>query len=221
MCGIFASTCLTEYARLFSANQQRGTFASSLVFHSREEFYIKKVHGRLSLEDSLDILDADINYNLYLGHVQAPTSSCRDWSTETSHPFEVGDWVVAHNGVLENDKQLKCDHSLTYSNPVDSFVIPAMLNSMDVGDPIRCISETSSLLKGTFACWIYNKHYNKFYLIRSGSTLYHDPERAAISSVSISSVAETIDEGIIYEMSVDEGIYPVGKFTTNSPFLIL
>lgn len=221
MCGIFASKCLTEYSRLFLANQQRGTFASSLYFWSRDKRWMRKVPGKLSLTDSLDMLDAEDAYELFLGHVQAPTSSCRNWSSDTSHPFIVNDWIVAHNGVLENDEQLKKEHTLTYDNPVDSYIIPSLLDSMYVGDPVRCVSETCSMLKGTFGCWMYNTRHRKFYITRSGSTLYYNPDTSSVSSVKAPKVAETIKEGIIYEMSIDEGIYQVGEFKTNSPFLIL
>lgn len=221
MCGIFGSTDFKVFRRLYVANQERGTFATSLLFHSPNKSWIKKTPGKLKLTHSLDLLDAEEKYDMFLGHVQAPTSVCRDWDHVTSHPFEVNNWVVAHNGVLENDLELRDKHLIKTSNPVDSYVIPALLDSMYVGDPVRCISETFSEIKGTFGCWIYNKQNKRTYVVRSGSTLHYDANVPTISSIETNDASSTIEEGIIYEMSQHEGLYPVGEFKTNSPFIIL
>ena len=45
-------------------------------------------------------------FDVYLGHLQAPTGSNRKWSEETTHPFHIGAWIIAHNGVITNQDSL-------------------------------------------------------------------------------------------------------------------
>jgi glucosamine 6-phosphate synthetase-like amidotransferase/phosphosugar isomerase protein len=221
MCGIFGSTRFDTYQQLFNINQERGTFASGCFFYSPDRSWLRKNEGGYKLVDSIDLLDAEDKYQMFLGHVQAPTSSYRSWSQDTTHPFEVGDWIVAHNGILENHEDLKAEHTLKYDNPVDTYIIPSLLQDLYVGDVIRCITEVFSMIKGTFACWLYNKSLKKFYVVRSGSTLYYNDITPSISSIKTDEVSEEIEEGIIYDMSIAEGMTPVGEFKTHSPFFIL
>ena len=69
--------------------------------------------------------------HLYLGHNQAPTETGRGWKEETSHPFWVGDWIVAHNGVLTNFNELIDEYVPMHDNPVDSSIIPALLDEFE------------------------------------------------------------------------------------------
>jgi glucosamine 6-phosphate synthetase-like amidotransferase/phosphosugar isomerase protein len=221
MCGIFGSANLSVYQKLFDINRSRGNFSSGCLFAAKDRHWIKKTEGSYTLTDSLDLLDVEDEYRLFLGHVQAPTGKYRDWSYETSHPFESGEWIVAHNGVLENYETLKREHTLEYDNPVDTYLIPSLLANLYVGDVVRCLHETFSKIKGTFACWLYNKRSRKIYVVRSGSTLYYNDTIPSISSIKTDAVSTEVEEGAIYEMSPDEGMVLVGEFTTHSPFIIL
>ena len=55
-------------------------------------------------------LDEYIDY--FIGHVQAPTSAQREWSYDTSHPFESLSWSVVHNGVLTNYENIRAQYRL-------------------------------------------------------------------------------------------------------------
>ena len=106
MCGIFGSFKHTNYEVLYDFNKQRGNFSYGHLFAKRKDgsMHIKKVEGVVDL-DLMESLQEDTDYDIFLGHTQAPTSSERDFSPQTSHPFECGNWIVAHNGVLSNFEQ--------------------------------------------------------------------------------------------------------------------
>jgi glucosamine 6-phosphate synthetase-like amidotransferase/phosphosugar isomerase protein len=162
----------------------------------------------------------DNKYDVYLGHVQAPTSSSRQVIAETTHPFESGDWLVAHNGVLENFEELKQSYYISdHTNPVDSSIIPVLLSELWVGDELLCIKETCEKLKGTFACWIVNKVSKNVFFVRSGSTLYMNDIRGEISSVKYTDLEQEMLQGKIYQLT-GEGITIVGEFKADSPFFI-
>lgn len=160
--------------------------------------------------------------DFYLGHTQAPTSSERKYTPKTSHPFKCGDWFVAHNGVLTNFENLKqYIKSPKLYNNVDSSIIPALLDlySGESDNEIAIISETLSMLKGTYGVWIYNIVSGNIYLGRCGSTLYCDFLSNNFSSLPIKKYKE-LEEGIIYQIT-REGTTSVGGFSTDSPFFIL
>ena len=220
MCGIFGSSNFGIFSTAFAVNQERGNFASGTYYVSPGNTLIRKNEANYNITGQYAWYDLE-SYRLYLGHAQAPTGAFREWSADTTHPFEIGDWVVAHNGVLENHTQLNRVYDLQGTNEVDSSTIPALLTERYAGDDVFCIAETAELLKGTFACWLYSKHTEKAYIIRSGSTLYCDPETNTFSSLPLDEVCEEIvEQGVIYELTV-EGITQVGEFKQDSPFLIL
>lgn len=224
MCGIFGATNLLTYEKLYKENRKRGNFAGGSLFTSTcGDMYLKKWEG----VEEPDILTGTYawsnQYKLFMGHTQAPTSAAREYSTITTHPFEHGWYMIAHNGVLENHTDLKREHlqSDTRGNPVDSAVIPALIDELYVGSDVKALEETFSMLKGTFACWVYSKHTRQAYIVRSGSTLFGNYETSTFSSIKVPNLAEEeIPEGVIFCVT-EEGLTKVGNFTKNSPFFII
>lgn len=233
MCGIFGSRDFSTYEKLYNRNKKRGTFAGgSLYVKGSQGLYLKKWQGKQLVDELTGEYAFQDDYTTFLGHTQAPTSSTRDYNVKTTHPFEHGWWIVAHNGVLENDKKIRADY-LQNSNgecddmvfdttqiQVDSAVIPALIDNMYVGDDVLAITEACQKLQGTFACWIYSKHTHQTYLVRSGSTLFGNVSNSNFSSIKVSSSAEEeLQEGVVYCIT-SEGLAVVGKFKQNSPFFI-
>lgn len=233
MCGIFGSRDFSTYEKLYNRNKKRGTFAGgSLYVKGSQGLYLKKWQGKQLVDELTGEYAFQDDYTTFLGHTQAPTSSTRDYNVKTTHPFEHGWWIVAHNGVLENDKKIRedylqnsdgeCDDMIfdTTQIQVDSAVIPALIDNMYVGDDVLAITEACQKLQGTFACWIYSKHTHQTYLVRSGSTLFGNISNSNFSSIKVSSSAEEeLQEGVVYCIT-PEGLAVVGKFKQNSPFFI-
>ena len=124
MCGIYGSTDRDRYLTLQKLNTSRGDFCESNLLLNNEGFEIHKIPKRAKKEYKFPKRK---KFNLYLGHSQAPTSAKRLFDPETSHPFAVENWIVAHNGVLTNYKELINEFQRPYDNPVDSSVIPYIL----------------------------------------------------------------------------------------------
>lgn len=159
------------------------------------------------------------DFNYFLGHTQAPTSSKRSFSAATSHPFQYKNWIIAHNGVLTNDKQLKANiKDKKAFNVVDSSVIAPLIDVhfKTTGDEVTAICRTLSLLQGTFGVWIYNQKTANIYLARSGSTLFCNFLNNEFSSLEEDGFVP-LEEGLLYLLT-KEGVTCVGKFTPNSPF---
>lgn len=238
MCGIFGSHDFKTYEKLYIANRERGNFACGNMYIKNttnpgyiKETYIRKTPGVIDLTGDYAF---ENQYEWFLGHTQAPTSSARTYSPTTSHPFSSIHYVVAHNGVLENTDQLIQEHIGTHDNPVDSSIIPIILSYLiefddDVYDQpsdstktpeLVAIEKTCSLLKGTFACWVFSKMTGDVYLVRSGSTLFGNRDTGDFSSVFVPGVCEEeLQQGVVYCVTT-EGLADCGQFTHDNPFFI-
>lgn len=227
MCGIFTASDFNKYIKLYNKNKERGTFAYGSLFLSYSYDATMKSPGTVDLSKNMIINNIDIQmkpseFYYFLGHTQAPTSSQREYNELTSHPFQCGEWVVAHNGVLTNDIKLKAKiQNKSSFNEVDSSVIPALLEqySEDDDNEVSIICDVLSKLQGTFGLWIYNKESHNVYVARSGSTLYANILDNTVSSLPDEGL-DPLEEGVLY-LVTPEGVTSVGGFTNNSPFFIL
>ena len=235
MCGIFGSPEFQDYETLYHNNKVRGTFSYGSLYASRKgHTHIRKRPGIVNITGDYAFTD---DYNMYLGHTQAPTSVERDFSVETSHPFDNKWFIVAHNGVLENHKEIIKKFFPKHKNPVDSSVIPALMSlSIDIqqkkpegfekfkkegaNTDILAIIFACGLIKGIFSCWIYSKITKCTYIIRCGSTLYGNHLKGNFSSIPVKKLAEDeLKEGIIHCVT-NEGLVECGEFDCNSQFFI-
>ena len=223
MCGIYCSNDLTSFEVLQQANKERGNFSTGIFYcYNKANYNIVKEKYNIDWNKTKI---PDQKGHLYLGHNQAPTETGRDWNEETSHPFWVGDWIVAHNGVLTNYNELIDEYIPMHDNPVDSSIIPALLDEFeyehgpceDVETEVQTILYTIEKLKGTFALWIVNIKTMNVYVARQGSTLFY--KDANISSIKGKGYKEVL-QGILYNYSY-EGLTELDGFVYNSPFLTL
>lgn len=221
MCGIFGAKKFSNFEKLYIKNKSRGDFAYGMMYIKRNgSTNIRRGKGICSLTASY-AWTHQYQYDLFVGHTQAPTSASRDYSDETTHPFVSNRFVVAHNGVLENHMELAEEHRFNLDDiKVDSQIIPMLMDDMYVGSDVLAIQETCKMLKGIFACWVYCVETKLTYVFRSGSTLFTNKRRTTFSSVELDDTNETVDEGVIYCFT-PEGLTTVADFTTDNPFLIL
>jgi len=220
MCGIYGSYNTSKFEILDSVNRQRGNFASGIFYHDGDNYDYQKTEGVFNW-DNIKLPDGF----LYLGHNQAPTSSARVWREHQSHPFVIMNWVVAHNGVLTNFKELKNTYIPTHDNLVDSSIIPALLKYFEdkygkANTPEKeaiIITETLKILQGTYGVWIVNIDTLNTYIARQGSTLFYD--KNSFSSIKGDKQTD-IKEGQLYRFN-SKGIKSVKEFKSQSPFLEL
>ena len=221
MCGIYGSYNPSKFEVLDQANKVRGNFASGIYYSDGTNYDVQKTEDSFDW-DKVKLPSAGF---VFLGHNQAPTSSERMWKTHNSHPFTYDNWIVAHNGVLTNFKQLKDQYLPLHDNLVDSSIIPALLlhfehmfdkaNTMEKEQELICY--VLELLQGTFGLWVVNTKTYNVYICRQGSTLFAD--KNSFSSAKGENFQE-LKEGTLYKFN-KKGIKAVNSFKVKSPFVEL
>ena len=152
MCGIFCARTVDEYYKLLTLNLERGSSSFGALAISHNGIAVYKTND-------LENLPTFKGVNLLLGHLRAPTGDSREFSLTNSHPFEYGEWLVAHNGIITNFKELN-----TMGFKVDSNIIPYLLHT----EGFKAFEK----LQGTWACWMYNTREKQLYVTRSNATLF-------------------------------------------------
>lgn len=219
MCGIWSSKRRSMFEVLAEANAARGTFATGVMLLKGQKHATIKKQGIIDFNKLT--LDEESEY--FIGHAQAPTSGVRQWELGTSHPFETKSWAVVHNGVLTNFEQLKDAYSPKHRNPVDTSIIPAMLQHFTEQLSTPCpahivLKQVLELLKGTFALIVVDTDSNEVYLARQGSIL-HVNEQGDSSTLPGKDFIE-VPEGVILNLQ-DSKWVQVDTFKQSSPFIFV
>lgn len=216
MCGIYGATNKDQFLTLQNLNHSRGDFCESvMLLNYSKGFEIHKVPAKAKKEYKFPKRK---KFDLYLGHSQAPTSKKRIFDPNSSHPFIVENWVVAHNGVLTNYKELVNDFKRPYNSAVDSSIIPYIFYSLEsyYDKELEIISNGLEFLKGTFGLWIHNINSGNTYIAKCGVTLFADIYNNEFSSIK-HKYYESLEEGVIFQLT-PEGITSVATFDCDSPF---
>lgn len=209
MCGIIGSPHKDAFDYLFDQNKERGNFAYGVI-----KFCINNNVKVIKENDFNKKIDFEDDIVFYLGHLQSPTSTQREFTKDTTHPFEYKGMYLAHNGVLSNFNQLKQKygkHTGDAVNEVDSSIILPMIDKIGLKHALEEI-------QGTFGCWLYDSNSSELFVFRSGSTLYTDGKN--ISSKPISEW-KLLEEGVIYRFNFTKQKYEeIDRFNTTSGFFI-
>jgi len=221
MCAIFGSADVIKFRELYNLNSHRGVSAHGLVLLYSKKYddssYIVKGEGIYSRFDSL--IQNKRMYKYFTGHTQAPTSSAQVFNETTSHPFFCGEWVVSHNGVITNFKELTKTVLADKISIVDSSIIPALLHTETSDITIGAkIIKVLSKIKGTHSTTIYNTFLDRLYIARCGSTLYID-DKGNYSSTKFDG-SESVKDGTLLEYKTNKFEF-VDSFASYSPFFIL
>lgn len=221
MCAIFSTSNISKFEILYDANSTRGNFSSGIIcLEGQNNQQTIKKQGSFDF----DKIKLDERTQYFIGHVQAPTSANRKWNHNTSHPFESLSWSVVHNGVLTNWEELRAKHIDWDVNPVDTAVIPNLLQHFTEKCQSECpsheiIKQVLELLEGTFALCIVDTDCNEVYIARQGSILHYN-DKGDCSTLPGEGYTE-LKEGEIMRLVDFKRWEKVNTFKTKSPFLFI
>lgn len=164
-----------------------------------------------------------------LMHTRASThGDPRD--NENNHPFNTDDFILAHNGVIRNQEEIYKKFNIKTNIECDSYAIISLIQHFydknGKKDIPKCINEASKYLKGSYACWLYDKQRGEIYLFRKTSPLevyidednsllaFASEDKQIVNAYNDDNVKATNCKTITYETIykiVDNDIKEVGK----------
>lgn len=175
MCGIVGyagknKKCLPVIISGLESLEYRGYDSAGVAYLKDNEIKIVKEKGKIvNLKEKLNMKDES---NLGIGHTR--------WATHgkptliNSHPHQVGNITVVHNGIIENYIELKEELmkiGYTFKSDTDTEVACALIDSLYDGNIIKAIDKAIHKMRGSFALGILVNGDNKLYATRLTSPL--------------------------------------------------
>ncbi len=178
MCGIVGyvgeqnatSILLTGLKKL----EYRGYDSAGIALYDGEKITLDKTVGKLSKLEEL-VSNNRPEGNIGLGHTRWATHGKP--STPNSHPHSCcgGDFVVVHNGIIENYANLKAElkeKGHQFSSETDTEVIPHLIDEYYEGNLKAAVRKTVAKLKGAYALGVLSlQEPDKLIAVRQDSPL--------------------------------------------------
>ncbi len=102
-----------------------------------------------------------------LGHTRATTKGTEK-TNHNNHPFETKDFVLAHNGVIWNEENLRKSQKIENEIETDSYIIIALIQKfyLETKNVVEAIKKTTALIRGSYACWLFHRKSGEVFLFR-------------------------------------------------------
>jgi glucosamine--fructose-6-phosphate aminotransferase (isomerizing) len=192
MCGIFG-IMLLNYDNIIdlvikglTQLQNRGYDSAGVCLYKNEKFNVYK-YASTSEASAIDKLSNininetknELNEGLYvgIGHNRWATHGVKSDVNAHPHLSNNNKFVIVHNGIIENYKQLKnmlINEGFTFLSQTDTEVIVNLIeyNYRLIKDVYESIKKTISELRGTYGLIIQSTfEAHKLYCVRNGSPL--------------------------------------------------
>jgi len=153
--------------RLFASLTRRGKDAFG-YFDGKKIF---KRPGSFTESEKFYTLDDELveeKTNIFLCHTRYATRG-NPQDNKNNHPFALGPFVFAHNGVLFYSESFPNRWDIE----TDSFWLLYWINEeyKTYNDTVKAIQEGVKHIRGVYACWLYNKDEDATYIFRTPEKL--------------------------------------------------
>ena len=203
MCGIVGSFKRKDGFKMYEQNLSRGFYSSSVTAIFKDGVQVIKKLGALEFED----IPGNAQY--YLFHSRGPTVETDEFNWDDNHPFTYGNFMVSHNGIIENADAL-------YGGliGVDSRVVPFLIDQKfrECNNRSDAIRQTLNQLQGTFSLSIFDTARKNISIVRHDTTLFY--KGAEFSSSNPGSFTEVPQDTIFVIHATDnQSIYETDKIS--------
>lgn len=174
MCGIVGyigkDKCIPIIINGLEALEYRGYDSAGIAYVLNNKVVIEKEQGRIdNLKKKLNLLEDSY---LGIGHTRWATHGkpCK----ENSHPHQVGNITLVHNGIIENYKELKNELAeYTFKSDTDTEVVAAYIDKLckEKKDMLEVLKILKDKLIGSYALGIIVDGLDKLFAIRKDSPL--------------------------------------------------
>ena len=178
MCGIVGVFCRQNLKRKLLEGlyilEYRGYDSAGIAFFENDKIKIEKSVGNIeNLEKQFDFSEDE--FVCGIGHTRWATHG--EPTIENCHPHKSndGNWVVVHNGIIENYKNLKdklVDDGISFYSKTDTEVVANMLQKESENN-INSLISVCKKLQGSWAfCCLNKNEKNTIYVAKRTSPLY-------------------------------------------------
>ena len=178
MCGIIGFTgrrgCAGFLLEGLERLEYRGYDSAGVAFARPQGLVLEKAVGRIAnlrtvVEKSREDAFAGIGHTRWATH-GAP-------SDVNAHPHGTDRLYVVHNGIIENDRELRAELSArgyNFLSETDTEAAACTIDSAyaETGDPVAALCAAAKRLRGSYALGvIFLDHPNEIYAVREGNPL--------------------------------------------------
>lgn len=160
MCGIVGyvgkkGDCVRVLSDGLKRLEYRGYDSAGIAYIDNDKLSVIKEKGKL--ENLLGKIDLNKKANLGIGHTRWATHG--EANETNAHPHVVGKFAVVHNGIIENEKEIKKQlesKGYKFKSDTDTEVISALLDYYysKNNDVLKSIDAIDKTLKGAYALGI-------------------------------------------------------------------
>lgn len=132
---------------------------AGLITKSPDEFKSSELRAKL--------MGAYAESRFVVGHIRLATHG--DHTDENTHPFKWKGLILAHNGVITNESELRKKYGIPDKPAVDSFVVAWLIahhRANNQGDIVRAIHATCDELEGWYSVFVYHIKRKRLYYFR-------------------------------------------------------
>ena len=183
--------------------EYRGYDSAGIAIKEKDNVIITKATGKIkNLEEKLD----DKPTTLGIGHTRWATHG--EPNEINSHPHQVGDITIVHNGIIENYKELKEElknKGYEFKSETDTEVACALINYYYQKDKDikKALSKFIDKVKGAYALGILVKNDNNLYSIRKDCPLVIGKGKIGnLSASDILAISNYVDKILYLEENI-------------------
>lgn len=153
----------------YSNNDAWGVFGKNYLFKKAGAFHTEKKEFLGGITKNI----LSRNATFLVGHNRLATQG-DEKNNFNNHPFPTKDWVIVHNGVLSNDRELITKHDLDYKEETDSAVVVQILQKLtDNGvESVTAIKTVAEEIEGSYSICAYQKTEGRLFYFKNDTTRF-------------------------------------------------
>ncbi|MFH0863453.1 MAG: glutamine--fructose-6-phosphate transaminase (isomerizing) [Candidatus Altiarchaeota archaeon] len=154
--------------------EYRGYDSAGIAYITDGRIEVPKDKGKVD-EVRAKLKPEGLHSTIGVGHTRWATHGAPSKLNAHPHPDCTGDFVVCHNGIIENYLELKAElieHGHTFRSETDTEVIAHLIEEQYDGDILQALARTLAKLKGSYAITVLSaKEPDRIAVARNESPL--------------------------------------------------